>query len=97
MAPSRFTVIGCAGARCSAQYVGDVQLDVLQIRTARVPIINRALAAAGWATVGRGYYCPACFDRLWLEASTDRTLRELERELDNARTVRSALQEIEVG
>ena len=94
---TRFTVISCAGATCTAQYVGDLQLDMAQVRTARVPIINRALAAAGWATVGRSHYCARCFDRLWLEASTDKSLRALERELDSARSVRRELQGIEVG
>lgn len=94
---TRWTVIHCASKNCSRQYVGDLQLETLQVRTARVPIIERALAAAGWATVNKQHWCPRCFDRLWLEASTDKSLRHLERELDSARSVRRQLQGIEVG
>jgi hypothetical protein len=92
-----FTVISCCAPGCTKQYVGDLRFDLVSVRTARVPIIDRALAAAGWITVGNETICPACADRLLAIAERRGELAEVESQLRTARSVRACLQGIEVG
>lgn len=91
--PLRWTVIPCSSPyACRAQFVADLNLEFT--RPSRVPIIDRAMAAKGWATVGVHPYCPACFERVTNDQFVHRTLAI---QVQDAHRIMPVLRQIEVG
>lgn len=97
--PLRWTVIDCQSPyECDVQFVADINLDPFAIRTARVPLVDRALAAKGWVTVGNQPTCPDCFVKLEEAARKSRDFaKSMGAEILRASTARSIHGTIEVG